>query len=139
MDQRSVRLFNADMDTVPVIVTPSSDEGSVDGGDGSYLDNSTRVLELLMLSAAAGNNSKPWPLLQQSPVVVAVLSLAYLLVFVFGIVNNCLLMLAVYRNKELRTVTNYFIVNLALADILVCTTMPITLLSNVFKGERLAL
>ena len=139
MDQRSVRLFNADMDTGPVIVTPSSDEGSVDGGDGSYLDNSTRVLELLMLSAASGNNSKPWPLLQQSPVVVAVLSLAYLLVFVFGIVNNCLLMLAVYRNKELRTVTNYFIVNLALADILVCTTMPITLLSNVFKGERLAL
>ena len=137
MDQRSVRLFNADMDTGPVIVTPSSDEGS--GGGGSYLDNSTRVLELLMLRASAANNSKPWPLLQQSPVVVAVLSLAYLLVFVFGIVNNCLLMLAVYRNKELRTVTNYFIVNLALADILVCTTMPITLLSNVFKGERLAL
>ena len=135
MDQRSVRLFNADMDTVAVIVTPSSDDSS----GGGYLDNSTRVLELLMLSASAANNSKPWPLLQQSPPVVAVLSLAYLLVFVFGIVNNCLLMLAVYRNKELRTVTNYFIVNLALADILVCTTMPITLLSNVFKGERLAL
>lgn len=40
-------------------------------------------------------------------------------VFVIGLVGNTLVCVAVYRNHTMRTVTNYFIVNLAVADFLV--------------------
>ena len=40
-------------------------------------------------------------------------------VFVAGLVGNALVCVAVYRNHTMRTVTNYFIVNLAVADFLV--------------------
>lgn len=40
-------------------------------------------------------------------------------VFVIGLVGNTLVCIAVYRNHTMRTVTNYFIVNLAVADFLV--------------------
>lgn len=43
----------------------------------------------------------------------------HLVVFVSGLVGNTLVCMSVYRNKSLRTVTNYFIVNLAVADFLV--------------------
>lgn len=41
------------------------------------------------------------------------------IVFVMGLVGNILVCIAVYRNHTMRTVTNYFIVNLAVADFLV--------------------
>lgn len=43
----------------------------------------------------------------------------HLIVFISGLVGNTLVCLSVYRNKSLQTVTNYFIVNLAVADFLV--------------------
>ena len=42
---------------------------------------------------------------------------AYLLVILVAIVGNSLILLAVYRNSQLRTVPNYLIVTLALSDI----------------------
>ena len=41
------------------------------------------------------------------------------IVFVIGLVGNALVCVAVYRNHSMRTVTNYFIVNLAVADFIV--------------------
>ncbi|XP_015790997.1 orexin receptor type 1 isoform X2 [Tetranychus urticae] len=41
------------------------------------------------------------------------------LVFIIGLTGNALICLFVYRNRHLRNVTNYFIVNLAVADFLV--------------------
>lgn len=43
----------------------------------------------------------------------------HFVVFVIGIIGNILVCVAVYRNHTMRTVTNYFIVNLAVADFLV--------------------
>lgn len=43
----------------------------------------------------------------------------HFVVFVVGLVGNTLVCVAVYRNHAMRTVTNYFIVNLAVADFLV--------------------
>ncbi|XP_022089618.1 orexin receptor type 2-like isoform X2 [Acanthaster planci] len=43
----------------------------------------------------------------------------YGLVFLLAIIGNTLVCIAVLRNEHMRTVTNYYIVNLALADILV--------------------
>ncbi|XP_026728031.1 orexin receptor type 1-like [Trichoplusia ni] len=54
------------------------------------------------------------------------------IVFVIGLIGNALVCTAVYRNHSMRTVTNYFIVNLAVADfmvILIC--LPPTVLWDV--------
>ncbi|XP_046382129.1 orexin receptor type 2-like isoform X1 [Haliotis rufescens] len=48
-----------------------------------------------------------------------VFTVLYALVFVFGITGNFLVCYAVWRNHQLRTTTNFFLVNLAVADFLV--------------------
>ncbi|XP_023244000.1 orexin receptor type 1-like [Centruroides sculpturatus] len=56
----------------------------------------------------------------------------HITVFFVGLIGNALVCISVYRNHSMRTVTNYFIVNLAVADflvILVC--LPPTVLWDV--------
>ncbi|GIY12799.1 orexin receptor type 2 [Caerostris darwini] len=63
-----------------------------------------------------------------------ILIMLHLTVFVVGLVGNALVCVSVYRNHSMRTVTNYFIVNLAVADfmvILIC--LPPTVLWDVTK------
>ncbi|KAK7088984.1 orexin receptor type 2-like [Littorina saxatilis] len=56
----------------------------------------------------------------------------YALTFVVGLVGNFLVCFAVWRNHNMRTVTNVFIVNLALGDFLVILLcLPPTLVQNV--------
>lgn len=70
------------------------------------------------------------------------LIVAHCIVFVVGLVGNALVCVAVFRNTTMRTVTNYFIVNLAVADfliILIC--QPSTVIWDVtqtwFFGQAL--
>lgn len=63
-------------------------------------------------------------------------------VFIAGLVGNALVVIAVYRNHTMRTVTNYFIVNLAVADFMVILfCLPPTVLWDVtetwFLGDAL--
>ena len=61
-----------------------------------------------------------------------VLIVAYAIVFFLGLVGNGLVCFAVWRNPGMRTVTNYFIVNLAIADFLVITIcLPPTVVGDV--------
>lgn len=59
--------------------------------------------------------------------------LLLLLIFpVFTFFGNVLVVLSVYRERSLRTVTNYFIVSLAVADIMVgVLVMPLAILQEV--------
>jgi hypothetical protein len=43
----------------------------------------------------------------------------YVVLFIMSLVGNILVILVVYRNKSLRNSTNYFIVNMAISDLLV--------------------
>lgn len=45
--------------------------------------------------------------------------ISILVICVLGVVGNTLVVLVVYRHSKMRTVTNYFIVNLAIADLFV--------------------
>ena len=45
--------------------------------------------------------------------------ISILIICVIGVIGNCLVILVVYRQSKMRTVTNYFIVNLAIADLFV--------------------
>lgn len=53
----------------------------------------------------------------------------YFFVFAVGMVGNALVCYVVVRNKHMQTVTNVFIMNLALSDILLCVLgIPFTVL-----------
>ena len=63
-------------------------------------------------------------------------SVAYITIMIIAIVGNALVVGVVYRNPSMHTVTNYFIVNLAIADIMVAVIcLPMTLLVNMYKGK----
>lgn len=77
-----------------------------------------------------------FPLFNQPTYMIVLYTAAYSIVFFLGILGNSLVVTVVYRNPRMHNVTNYFIVNLAVADILVCLfCLPLTLLSNLFYGK----
>lgn len=47
------------------------------------------------------------------------LSLLYGMISVISVVGNCLIIYVVAKNKRMKNVTNYFISNLALADVVI--------------------
>lgn len=64
---------------------------------------------------------------------IVILIIGYLLVFIFGLVGNCCVLVVVTRLRRMQTVTNYFIASLATADLLVLLfcLLP-NLVSNIF-------
>jgi len=78
---------------------------------------------------------KPWSPLRQPLGAVVLLATAYVVVAIVGIVSNSVVVAVICRQARMRTVINYFLANLAVADILVCViVLPITLLQNIFTG-----
>ncbi|KAM4528191.1 neuropeptide FF receptor 2-like [Odontesthes bonariensis] len=69
------------------------------------------------------------------PSVAAVFTVSYLLIFVVCMVGNGVVCFIVLRRKNMRTVTNLFILNLAISDLLVgIFCMPTTLVDNIITG-----
>jgi len=80
---------------------------------------------------------KPWSAWRQPEFNVALIAVAYITVAVVGVLNNGLVIAAVFYHASMRTVTNYFLANLAVADILVCVfVLPATLLQNIYTGKK---
>jgi len=78
------------------------------------------------------------PLLKQTPLVTAIYTVAYVTVFTLALINNSCVLIVILRNAQMRTVTNFFLANLAVADLIVSfIVLPITLLSNIFSGKHL--
>lgn len=75
------------------------------------------------------------PTIKQPVHMVVIYSIAYGLVFLFAFFGNILVVTVVCKNPVMHNVTNYFLANLAISDILVAIVcIPITLLANLFKG-----
>ncbi|BFF91759.1 neuropeptide SIFamide receptor [Drosophila madeirensis] len=73
------------------------------------------------------------PLYRHSLAMSIVYCVAYIVVFLVGLIGNSFVIAVVLRAPRMRTVTNYFIVNLAIADILVIVfCLPATLIGNIF-------
>ncbi|XP_055291282.1 neuropeptide FF receptor 2 [Moschus berezovskii] len=69
------------------------------------------------------------------PQVAAIFIISYFLIFLLCMVGNTVVCFIVMRNKHMHTVTNLFILNLAISDLLVgIFCMPITLLDNIIAG-----
>lgn len=70
------------------------------------------------------------------PSVAAVFIISYLLIFLLCMVGNSVVCFIILRNKHMRTVTNLFLLNLAVSDLLVgIFCMPTTLLDNIIAGR----
>ncbi|XP_060631285.2 kappa-type opioid receptor [Anolis sagrei] len=84
---------------------------------------------LLDLADYGNNGSGMYEDLQQnhtniSPAIPIIITAVYSVVFVVGLVGNSLVMFVIIRYTKMKTATNIYIFNLALADALVTTTMP---------------
>lgn len=77
-----------------------------------------------------------YPYYQHSLAVAAALTVAYLFIFLLCMVGNGLVCLIVLENRRMRTVTNLFILNLAVSDLLVGVfCIPTTLVDNLITGK----
>ena len=110
----------------------------------SYVDMDTNISQLntsmdRILNVTSSNPAlKHPPLLKQSVSqwIIIFLCCAYSVIFLLSLVNNSLVLTVIYKNPQMRSVTNYFLANLATADITVSLiVLPITLLSNILTGE----
>jgi len=83
-------------------------------------------------------NDEPfYEFIKQPVYMVVVYTLAYAAVFLLAVVGNVLVICVVFRNSSMHNVTNYFIVNLAVADLLVgLLCLPISLVANLISGEN---
>lgn len=76
---------------------------------------------------------------RHSLTLTAVYCVAYIFVFIVGLVGNSFVIAVVLRSPRMRTVTNFFIVNLAVADILVIVfCLPATLMGNLFVRKYIS-
>ncbi|XP_076101251.1 LOW QUALITY PROTEIN: neuropeptide Y receptor type 2-like [Mytilus galloprovincialis] len=68
--------------------------------------------------------------LMQNPVLLVTYIVLYCVIFILGVSGNCLVVFVVVCKKEMRTVINIFITNLAVSDILLCLlAVPFTPIS----------
>ena len=61
----------------------------------------------------------------------------YTLVVIFAVCGNSIVMIAVVKRKEMRTARNIFIFNLALSDLLMAVTIPMTLMDGLLRSWNL--
>lgn len=79
------------------------------------------------------NNTVETIFMNYSTPITVVFVTAYLIVFILGVFGNTLVIVAITVFPKMRTVTNMFILNLAVADLLVIIfCLPATLLANIF-------
>ena len=110
-----------------------------DNGDG-FLNGSYGLKygsDSVNMSAMMSNMSyQKVPLIRQPDHMIVIFAIAYGLVFMFALLGNILVIAVIFKDPTMRNVTNYFILNLAVADILVAIfVLPITLLANIFSGK----
>ncbi|XP_053097021.1 neuropeptide FF receptor 1 like 3 isoform X1 [Pangasianodon hypophthalmus] len=89
------------------------------------MTNSTSLTEEILYS----------PYFQHSLDMAAVFVLAYLFIFLLCMMGNSVVCLTVLRNRHMWTVTNVFILNLSISDLLVgIFCIPTTLVDNLITG-----
>lgn len=96
----------------------------------------TTLSTLQYLNMSDNFTKEEVPLIKQPLHILVLYSLAYGLVFFLGLVGNGFVITVIYKDPSMRNVTNYFILNLAVADLLVVfVCVPITLMGSIFTGE----
>ncbi|XP_071316005.1 neuropeptide Y receptor Y2, like [Trachinotus anak] len=127
----AISAANDTQDQLRLLPPPDDDPGNLSYND--YDPNGGGVPPALPTLVFEGVNFPEDPIRLLS--VQVVLILAYSTIIVLGVLGNSLVIYVIYRFKTLRTVTNFFIANLAVADLLVNTLcLPFTLVYTL-QGE----
>ena len=122
--------YSLNMTAPQEVAGPTTETAAINGTFAIVLPNVSNAQEVLDIRRV--------PLLKQTGPVTVLFSVAYSVVFLLAVVNNSLVVTVIYRNPQMRNVTNYFLANLAIADITVSlVVLPITLLSNIFTGKSI--
>ena len=111
--------------------------------DFRFQNRKETPLEIMLnLTEAAESNSSLFEMdedEEHSKMTILILFIFYSLIFVIGITGNLLVVYVVVRKKSMRSVTNLFIMNLALSDILICLLAvpftPISVLDHWVLGK----
>ncbi|XP_064450818.1 leucine-rich repeat-containing protein 20 isoform X2 [Mirounga angustirostris] len=128
--------FPEQLTTLPALETINLEENDI-VGEPSHPSNSSWPPSL------NGTPAKATPAVnltfssyyQHSSPVAAMFVVAYALIFLLCMVGNALVCFTVLKNRHMRTVTNMFILNLAVSDLLVgIFCMPTTLVDNLITG-----
>ncbi|XP_037632834.1 neuropeptide FF receptor 1 like 2 [Sebastes umbrosus] len=108
------------------------------GEGGMELEGSATTAAVINISLDGATNVTNIifsPYYQHSLYVAASYILAYFFIFLLCMVGNILVCLIVLENRRMRTVTNLFILNLAISDLLVgIFCIPTTLVDNLITG-----
>uniref|UniRef100_A0A8C8SBK5 Neuropeptide FF receptor 1 n=1 Tax=Pelusios castaneus TaxID=367368 RepID=A0A8C8SBK5_9SAUR len=103
------------------------------GGPG--MESEGRINKTISSLASHKRNLTYSPYYQHSPPVAALYIVSYLFIFALCMVGNSLVCFIVLKNSRMRTVTNLFILNLAISDLLVgIFCVPTTLVDNLITG-----
>ncbi|XP_020282458.1 cholecystokinin receptor type A-like isoform X2 [Pseudomyrmex gracilis] len=102
-------------------------------------DSSTIVTDLPRFTTVTGIANITTPVVQQSPgqdsLLENLIIPLYGTIFFLSIVGNSLVLITLARNKRMRTVTNVYLLNLAVSDLLLGVfCMPFTLLGQILKN-----
>lgn len=98
--------------------------------------NKPAIINISLDASTNDTNMTFFPYYQHSLFVAASYILAYFLIFLLCMVGNILVCLIVMENRRMRTITNLFILNLAISDLLVgIFCIPTTLVDNLITGN----
>uniref|UniRef100_A0A3B1JFT2 Neuropeptide FF receptor 1 n=1 Tax=Astyanax mexicanus TaxID=7994 RepID=A0A3B1JFT2_ASTMX len=118
-------------------------KGGESGPDGESwaLPTALYIIPVYTINVTNSTNSTPEELVLFSPYyqhslgMAAVFILAYLFIFLLCMIGNGVVCLIVLRNRHMWTVTNAFILNLSISDLLVgIFCIPTTLVDNLITG-----
>ncbi|XP_030405387.1 neuropeptide FF receptor 1-like [Gopherus evgoodei] len=103
--------------------------------DGPEMESEGRINKTISSLMSHKRNLTYLPYYQHSPPVAAIYIISYLFIFALCMVGNSLVCFIVLKNSRMRTVTNLFILNLAISDLLVgIFCVPTTLVDNLITG-----
>ncbi|CAH1784323.1 unnamed protein product [Owenia fusiformis] len=94
-------------------------------------DTSTMIMEILAnITTTAPNTTERSEELMNTVWFRTVFIACYCVIFLLGVTGNSLVVFVVVRNKSMQSITNIFITNLAVSDIMMCLlSVPFTPLS----------
>nr|BAJ46147.1 cholecystokinin type A receptor [Gallus gallus] len=104
--------------------------------DASFLENSTNITALLcdILLENETFYCVDDPPYSSKDLHQIIRILLYCLIFLLSVLGNVLVITVLIRNKQMRTVTNTFLLSLAVSDLMLCLfCMPFTLIPNLLK------
>ncbi|XP_051474389.1 cholecystokinin receptor type A [Apus apus] len=104
--------------------------------DASFLGNGTNITAFLCDIILENDtffcvDDTPYPSKDLHQIIRILL---YCLIFLLSVLGNILVITVLIRNKRMRTVTNTFLLSLAVSDLMLCLfCMPFTLIPNLLK------